>query len=527
MTQRDLAGALGVPVWTVDLIETGASDGTRYIGVIADVTQRQPEWFVRSAGPRAFPASAADADTRDTGELARNLVLGSIALLVTIRFFTEVIPVVPRAANFVDIPIFVILVVAASRLPRASVRHPGYLALAFPAALFLALALASAVVNGSRAAPAPVVVFIYGFLGPVAVFASVYRLWPPGNARALSRLLIALGLAQLAVVVLIDLPHFVASGNNPDVISGTFGSNAYQLVFFLLVIATLLAGIFTVEPRRSVARFAPVLLLAIFGTILLAQYRALLATTVITIVVVALMLGRRARGLVIASTSIVAFFAAFSYVASNFPLLKLDVTATTLTNNPASYVRERVKVAGIVERLYTDDPFAAVIGTGPGTFSSRAWQTFSNAGSSSGSNVQGGYATALTGGVYETDVSTRYVRSQLSQGPIIEGSGAVRSPYSSYIALLAEVGVFGFMLVVGIYGAVVARAARVSSALLRNPSPDDSLPSLALATTIAFLTLVQMAFLENWFEVTRITFVAWAMLAVVLKELGTRSPART
>ena len=56
--------------------------------------------------------------------------------------------------------------------------------------------------------------------------------------------------------------------------------------------------------------------------------------------------------------------------------------------------------------------------------------------------------------------------------------------------------------------------------LLRVPSPDDSLPSLALATMIAFLTLVQMAFLENWFEVTRITFVAWAMLAVVLKEFG-------
>ena len=56
-------------------------------------------------------------------------------------------------------------------------------------------------------------------------------------------------------------------------------------------------------------------MLAIFGTILLAQYRALLATTVITIVVVGLMLGRRARGFVIASVSIVAFIAAFSYVA--------------------------------------------------------------------------------------------------------------------------------------------------------------------------------------------------------------------
>ncbi len=45
---------------------------------------------------------------------------------------------------------------------------------------------------------------------------------------------------------------------------------------------------------------------------------------------------------------------------------------------------------------------------------------------------------------------------------------------------------------------------------------------MLLATAIAFLTLVQMAFLENWLEVTRLTFVAWAMLAVSAKELDAR-----
>ena len=44
------------------------------------------------------------------------------------------------------------------------------------------LAIASAVVNADRVAPAPVLVFIYGFLAPLAVYAAVYRIWPPGNA---------------------------------------------------------------------------------------------------------------------------------------------------------------------------------------------------------------------------------------------------------------------------------------------------------------------------------------------------------
>jgi hypothetical protein len=48
-------------------------------------------------------------------------------------------------------------------------------------------------------------------------------------------------------------------------------------------------------------------------------------------------------------------------------------------------------------------------------------------------------------------------------------------------------------------------------------------PALALATTVAFLTLLQMGILENWFEVTRVTFIAWAMFAVVCKELDARA----
>jgi len=45
---------------------------------------------------------------------------------------------------------------------------------------------------------------------------------------------------------------------------------------------------------------------------------------------------------------------------------------------------------------------------------------------------------------------------------------------------------------------------------------------LILATFVAFLTIVQMALLESWFEVTRITFVIWMMFAVCCKELDAR-----
>ena len=454
MTQRDLAQALGVSPWTVDRIERGAVDVGRYLPSIADVTQTSRDWFAASTVVAAKPR-AGDAMLSHLGVVGRDLVLGSIVLLVTIRFFTEVVPVVPRAANFIDIPIFLALALAAISMPSG---RPGraYLRVGLPAAAFIVLVIASATINSDRTSPAPALVFLYGFLAPLAVYAAVYRIWPPGNAGSLSRLLVWLGLLQFVVVALVDLPRYASSGN-PDVISGTFGTNAYQLVFFLLVVAALLAGIFTLEPERTVARFAPFLILAIFGAILLAQYRALLATTVVMMLVVGILLGTRVRGVLVAAFAVVAF-------ATRLLVRRLQLSRASSSRRPRRPSRrarrrtqaQRYAATRPVAGLYRDSPQAIAIGSGPGTFSSRAWQTFAKAGSTSASNVQGGYAQKLTGGVYETDVSKKYIDPQLREGVVIEGSGALSSPYSSYLSLAAETGLLGLVLIVGVYLAALA-----------------------------------------------------------------------
>jgi hypothetical protein len=521
MTQRDLAQALGVSSWTIDRIESGAVDARGYLASIADATRTSPDQLAVSRTVATKP------DTKHrtlphAGSFGRDLVLASIVLLVTIRFFTEVVPVIPRAANFVDIPIFLALGCAALSLPVGAA-GAAYLRLGLPAALFVGLAVVSAIINLDRTEPAPVFVFLYGFLAPLGVYAAVYRLWSPGAAGALSRVLVWLCLLQLAVVALIDVPRFAASGGNPDLISGTFGTNAYQLVFFLLVAAALLAGIFTLEPGRRVAHFVPVLIPAIFAVTLLAQYRALLATTVVAMLVVGILLGRRLRGAFVGALALVAFALAFSYVASNFPGLRLQATASTLTESPWTYVGARLEAAHPLERLYGDHPEYMFTGSGPATFSSRAWQTFAKADSTSQSNVQGGYAQKLTGGLYQTDVSQKYVASQAKIATALQGSRAPSSPYSSYLSLAAEVGVLGLGLISGIYVAAFLRSFRRTRLEVGQAQRDDPLPALALATTIAFLTLLQMGILENWLEVTRVTFVAWAMLAVVNKEVDARA----
>ena len=215
----------------------------------------------------------------------------------------------------------------------------------------------------------------------------------------------------------------------------------------------------------------------------------------------------------------------FHFVASNLPALKLQAAASSLEGHPGRYVQGRAEIAKSVWRLYGDLPATIVIGAGPGTYSSRAWQTFANAGSTSRSNVAGSYVGGFTGGrSYATDVSTTYVLPQIKQGRIVEGSHAVSNPYSSYTSLLAEVGILGFALMTAAYFRAFGRAWRLARRAIAAAHRDDPLPAVALATVVAFLTLLQMAVLENWLEVSRLTFIAWALLAISAKELDAREP---
>jgi hypothetical protein len=527
LTEKALAERLGVSMWEVERLESGEIDPSRYAEALERHTGRPRSSFrldrpssEESAEPR--PSTAEPGLISPTEATGERLVLASIAALVIVRFFTEVVPLVPRAANFIDIPIVAVLVVAA--LFQPPVRESRDLLSRWVPALavaFLALSAVSAVINPSRVDIAPALVFVYGVLSPLLVYGAVRRLWPVGRALAASRLLIALGVVQIVVVALIDIPRF-AGGNNPDDIAGTFGTNAYQLVFFLLLFVSLLAGIYTYERQRLVARFVPLLIALSLLTIVLAQYRALLVTTGLVLLLCAVILGgRRSRGLIAAGTAVAAFMAALAFGAAKLPILKLD---QTLNQDPSSIASQRVKIAGQVERLYNDEPQFIITGTGPGTFSSRGWQTFAGSEANSESNVAGSYALKLTGGhAYRTDVSDRYVQPLLqSRGGEVAGSRAVKSPYSDYIAVAAEVGFLGLLILVSIYVGAFIAALRRTIAAARSPLPSDPLPALLLTTTIAFFALLQMGLLDNWLEVTRLTFIAWALLAISTKEFDAR-----
>jgi len=534
LTRTELARRLKLSPWMIDRLEHDQDDAVAHLPAIAEATGRPLSWFVtRSAaerriappGPPAPPEPAAPAESAPprTDKVPTRLVLAALTLLLVIRAFTELIPILPRAANFVDIPILLALVATALVRPT-TVTRSRVIAPAFVIVFgFLVVFAVATMTNLSRVEPAPALMFLYGFVGPVAVFYAVHRLWVPGAARRLSQALVAIGVLQLVIAFGVQLPEYISS-KDPDVIAGTFGENAYQLVFFMLVLVGLLAGIFTFEKRRLVAKFVPLLLLAVLVVIFLAQYRSLLITTALAVALLSAILGTaRGRGALIALLATAGLLMTLAYVVQNVPELKFGSALEQSSGDPTFYLKKRWETASIVGTVFTDEPRFALTGTGPGTYSSRGWQTFALAAvSRSDSNVAGSYVKALTNGrLYTTDVSDRYVVPQLS-GEVVDGSRALSSPFSSYLSLLAEVGVIGFSLIVALYLWAFAFSLRMTMAAVRKAKDGDPLPALLCASTIAFFVLLQMALLENWFEVTRLTFLTWIIFAVVTKEFGAR-----
>ncbi len=536
LTQRALAERIGVRLGEVSRMEQDLAPSSVHASAIAEATAVSEDWLKPSLrSPTAPPvvqrrvridAVRRTLQRRWPGRRSRQVILGTLILLVAVRFFTEQVGLLPGFTNFIDIPLIAILgVIALVTSPDGSRadRWPAYLA-----GVFFAFCALGTVVNMARIAPAPVVLFIYMFLAPVALYYMTYRVWKPDAGRSVSQTLVGLGVLQFAVILVFDLPDFVAT-ENPDEIAGTFGGNAYQLVYFLLVFSALVAGAGVFTRGRLTARLAPFLFGAAFLTIFLAQYRSLLATTILTVLFVGgILVYATGRGLAMIVALAISLVAGLWYVAVNYPVNKFTPTLSAARDDPTFFLERRLAIAGDLPEIYAENPLYILVGTGPGTHSSRSWQTLSRASSqkalTSGEEAQFRIVRALTGGQgYESDIAERYTVPRLQGREALLGSTALDVPYSSYLALLVETGLFGFFAIAALYVVALTRVLRMTVTTMRERLRDDALPGVLLATAVGFFVLMQMAIFGTWLEVVRLTAVTWILLAIATKEYKARA----
>jgi hypothetical protein len=525
LTQVELAERIGIGTWQLDRIEHGRLDPAGYLDAIGEALG-QPIAVRRPRVAKATEAHAGPIPVVEAAGLRRLLVVGSLVVLILVRFFTETVGVLPNGATFIDIPVFLLLVLAVSIFagddePRARFGRNEMLL----AGAFLGWSALSAIVNLGRVAPAPVVLFLYGFVAPVGIGVAVHRLWPPGNTRYLANVLLALVVIQLLVVVGIDTPRYISS-RNPDVISGTFGENGYQLVTFLIAIIAGFGAAMAHDKGSPFARAGLILIGPCVVTMIFVQYRVMIVVLVLTaVVIVPLITGRRARGALAVLIVGGLFVFGLQFVLANFSELKYGGAIDSVKSDRSQLIGLRADVALNVADLYADKPRYMFTGTGPGTFSSRAWRTFADTRQVRTASSAPVAKALLGGGSYHTDVADKYTVKSYNAPTIVSGSSAVSQPFSSYAALAAESGLPGLAIMTAIWIMGMVRAVRIAAARVRRKALRDPVLPVAIMAATLFVVLLQLAVIENWWEVTRITFLAWALLAIAGREDHAARPA--
>ena len=519
LTQRDLAERLGVPLWAVARLEDGATATAEQLETISALTGASIA-APRIAAPRRPAPVKRQQEDADPQQIGKWVVAISLCLLVLIRFFSEKAGILPFSVSFVDVPVLALLLFSAVVWPARQVADEGAGTYVGMAGLFFAWCALSSLANLERVEPGPVLLFIYGFVAPFLVYAAVSRIWPTGNLRWLTQLLVLLAAVQLVVAAGYDLPRFISSAN-PDVMSGTFGENGYQLVIFIFMVTTLLAGSWIFDPGTLVSRLAPGLIAALAVLIFLVQFRAFLLTLFVTLVLLAFLMGRGAKGVIVSGAVALVFVLALSYVAREYGL-KYVGALQSLTSEPTQFAEARYGMVEDVAGAYSDAPIRLVTGTGPGTFSSRSWRTFAESDRTKSSTASP-LAQKLTDGPYVPDVAAKYTLPRYQSAETLGGSAAVTQPFSSYTALAAETGLPGTALMLGAWFLAFLAIVHRTRIAIRRRRPRDPLPQVMLATVAMFAVLLQLAVLENWLEVARMTFICWTLFAIANKEYMARA----
>lgn len=446
------------------------------------------------------------------------LIIGFLFFFFVSRFFSETIQILPKWIDVLDVP-FVLIAIAVIGVifPKKAAFPREFRWIGISTVVVFAIAVASALVNiGDFFYPA-VGLFIIGFLGGPLLFIALNKsvLNPIVEARRVKNLFTVLLFVNLSIVVFFNLPEFLVTGN-PDVISGSFGLNQYFFSVFLIVASGLLIGMG--ELRHQSKLIMVIVQVGILTVFYLLQYRAAVPFFLFTyaVMLVAVYGKKVVRAVAVFGVITFGVFLAVDAVVARTEIeakLKYE-DLVTIAQNPGEFFQYgKFVVYGQTLQLFADQPAAAIIGVGPGNYVSRAYYTFSEdmkrAGNDKVSNGASFIISQLTGlsTSRTTEVSKEYL-APTRTGAVL-GTFQLSNPNSSIIAPIAEIGLIGGLFIICMYGWIVKK----SFSLLRRAQHHarEFLP-LATALLAGSIYLLCIAFLDNYWEMSRCTFQIWLLL---------------
>jgi len=376
---------------------------------------------------------------------------------------------------------------------------------------FVVIAVFSAFVNlGNLLLPAAAL-FLIGFMEGPVLFLSLNKIVGDVDifARQIRKLFMFLLAVNILIVVLHNIPVFIITGN-PDVVSGSYGLNAYQFTMLLVICGGLLLGDATIN-KRSI----PILIggqVFILVTFVLLQFRSGLPFFLLAYAFMLTMLyGRKiGRAFVFGAVLLGISLAAISYVFA-----KGEFGGTlgfsdwlSILSDPFALLRfGKFAAYGQTAQMMVDDPTAILVGVGPGNYLSRASYTFSYEllRSDKGVAVLVSNLFGIEGPRF-TPIMDQYLG--WTGGESVFGSRQLSSPFSSFLAPTAEVGLIGGGIIIGIYLYLIRKSLKLMR--IAKESVEEYLP-FAVALVGSTVYLFGLAFLENYWEISRVTLPVWLL----------------
>jgi hypothetical protein len=168
----------------------------------------------------------------------------------------------------------------------------------------------------------------------------------------------------------------------------------------------------------------------------------------------------------------------------------------------------KVELARNLPHVFATDPWTPWFGVGPGTFNSRAFRSIAILPSWTEDGTTD-VAAAIVDPFYRSDVADRYIIPYFDRAIFLLSGANTDAPFTSYVSVPVEVGLFGAAAVLGLYAVTLVGLAR---SVRRAPDPHEQV--LAAWALTALLTLLGISLVDNFLEVTRYTLLTWTSVGI-------------
>lgn len=451
------------------------------------------------------------APTRLKMGAAEWLVLWTLVILLTIRFFTERLGILPRMFNAIDLVAVPILFLCwvkwffGEHVGRSNNRATVNLTVLFTAAWAIAW-----VANFQEVHWIGGLIFIAGLISPILLFLIITnfgftRLFVSRSTQTLEALLFI----NLVVGTLDLLQAIVGGSAGADSVLGTFGHNPNQTAFFLAIMLAYRVAQWRYD-HLGIYRFCT--LVWATGLFLFNGFQTLWLISAIAAFILLWACGRLSWRTVVITSILI-------------PIVVVTITVSTRTGwfTPFSTISaglEEIDDLGKVELLrnvpeiWSLRPMAVLIGLGPGTFNSRAFRNIAiipygltqSGTSDPGMNDS---AAAIVRPFYVSEMSSRYIVPYFERMTFRLSGSNTDGPFTSYVSVPMEVGIPGAAAFFAIYGLTVVRLVR--SLRSARPPTEQVLAAWAL---VNLLMILGIAVVDNYLEVTRYTLLVWLSVAM-------------